>query len=320
MSDVIDARTATQGIITTVEARAKDPRWVWGLSFGPDFVALDRMTHGIQEKKLLVLISRPSGGKSALVSKWARVVAQELRDKKAGGVVRIATFEMSAEAYQMRMCASMANVPLTRIETGYATPEQLGRFKAAAEELAKLPLEYLEQAGSFAQLEQFIRRDGVCRLWILDHIGLVPGVSTGYNPYQALCQASIRLSALAHAHTTGIVLGHQNRKGTEGADKRPTGESVAGSDQITKDADLILGIYREDMWTKLPDEQMNQPKPGELLVIKNRNGHTGTVYTIYDPTRTEWKEAPGLNKVFTTEEAVPRSEKEQATNGRRPTR
>jgi hypothetical protein len=70
---------------------------------------------------------------------------------------------------------------------------------------------------------------------------------------------------------------------------------VAGSDQITRDADLILGLYRPDMFVRLPDEQAFDLKPGELLALKNRAGPMGTVYMVFDPKRTDWKEDPNLN-------------------------
>lgn len=271
------------------QERAKHPGKLWGLSWGEDMPKLNQVTGGIKPRKLYVLISRPNTGKSALAAKWALNVAE------AGKRVRIATYEMSAESYQNRIACFMANVPIYRIDQGTASGEELTRYVSAQARLAQMDIEYQESAETFEEMSAFFRADGGCDLGVLDHIGIVPGFY-GAQGYSNAASVSIKVSRLAHTTNTLVVLGHQNRESLKGEDKRPTAESVAGSDQITRDADIIFGLYRPDQFTQMAEDQYLLPKPGELLVLKNRDGAAGRViHMIYEPTRTDWKESPALN-------------------------
>lgn len=310
-SRVISSDDNAKHLVKLAEERARDPKWVWGMSWGPDFPALDRMTHGIDAKKMVLLISRPAAGKSALAAKWALNVARSF--KGTGKVVRVVTLEMSAASWQMRIGSFIAQVPIYRIESGYATAEQRARFVAAQAELAQLPIEYLESAESIEEIERFIGADRRCGFWVLDHIGIVPGISTAFSTYQAIQKVSQRVTKLCHLRVTGLILGHQNRQGTQGDDKRPTQDSVAGADQIARDADLILGLYRPDMFVRVADDEVKVVKAGELLVLKNRNGPMGTIHTLYHSSRTDWVEDQKANKT------VGEEEREEAGGGLRPT-
>lgn len=275
--------------------RKKNPKAIWGLSWGEDMPTLNTITGGIQDLSLNVLISRPAAGKSAIVSKWALSVARGFKTDGSGRRVKLATLEMSADSYQNRMGSFLANVPLRAIATGHISDAQLLRYQQAQIELATLPIDYLDACDTFDDIERFVTQGHDAGLFVLDHIGLVPGFVGGRDTWSSAGSVSIRLAKLAHTSVASIILAHQNRQSLTGEDKRPTQESVAGSDQITRDADLILGLYRPDMFVRLPDEQALDLKPGELLALKNRAGPMGTVYLVFDPKRTDWKEDPELN-------------------------
>lgn len=266
--------------------RADDPSRLWGLSWG--MPTLDQVTGGLGEKKLVVLISRPATGKSALAAKWALHLA------RGGAEVRIATYEMSANAYQHRMACFMSGVAVWRIDRGQATKHELAAYFTALAELARLPITYQESSNSFEELRDFFSADGGGAVGILDHIGLVPGFY-GAGGYSNASSVSIQVSRLAHTVSSLIVLGHQNRASLSGEDKRPTPESVAGSDQITRDADLILGLYRADQFVRMPDEEAEEVKPGELLILKNRDGAARTIHLLFSPPHTDWREVDELN-------------------------
>ena len=291
MQTPIRTDTVAEALIQRAQERAANPGRIWGLSWGDDLPTLDQITGGISYKQLIVLISRPNAGKSALAAKVALNVARQ------GKRVRVATYEMSANAYQHRMACFMSNVPMWRIDKGAASTDDLARYASAQGELAELDIEYQESGDTFEEMRDFFARNGGCDFGILDHIGLVPGFY-GSGGYSNAASVSIAVSKLAHSVCTLLVLGHQNRQSLQGEDKRPTPESVAGSDQITRDADLILGIYRADQFVREPAEvyDPNKMRPGELLVLKNRHGAAGmTIHLVYSPTRTDWKEDPELN-------------------------
>lgn len=276
-------------LVKRAEERAANPKKLWGITWGDDMPRLNLLTGGIQAKKLYVLISRPNAGKSGLAAKWALNVARD------GSNVKVATFEMSADSYQHRIACFMAGVPIWRIDTGSATDEQRLRYAKAHGELARLNITYLESAESFEEMENFFRANGGMDFGVIDHIGIIPGFY-GSGGYTNAASTSIRVAKLAHTFATLLVLGHQNRQSLSAEDKRPTPESVAGSDQITRDADLIFGLYRPDMFVRIPEDQANDLKPGELLILKNRDGAAGrTIHMIYSPQHTDWKENPELN-------------------------
>lgn len=277
-------------LIQRAEERARNPKKLWGITWGDDMPRLNQLTGGIQSKKLYILISRPNAGKSGLAAKWALNVARD------GQRVRIATYEMSADSYQHRIACFMSGVPIWRVDTGRATPEERVRYAKAHAELSRLDITYQESAETFEEMENFFRSKGGMDFGVVDHIGIIPGFY-GSGGYTNAASVSIRLAKFAHSFATLLVLGHQNRQSLSQEDKRPTADSVAGSDQITRDADLIFGLYRPDMFVRMPEDQANDLKPGELLILKNRDGAAGrTIHMIYSPQHTDWKENPELNQ------------------------
>lgn len=303
-------------LIARAQERAANPQQVWGLSWGEDMPRLNEITGGIQEKTLTVLISRPAAGKSSIAAKWGLNAARTFKREGKGLRVRIATLEMSAEAYQNRMGSFLANVPLRAIRSGHVTRDQLLRYQQAQVELGTLPIDYLDGCDTIDDIERFVVQGHDAGLFILDHIGIAPGFVGGLNSYSSASGVSIRLSKLAHTQVASIILGHQNRQSLSSEDKRPTQESVAGSDQITRDADLIVGLFRPDMFVRGPDEEALDPKTGELLILKNRDGAMGTVHMIFDPRRTDWKEVPMESKRADIQPVISaEAEKEGPTDG-----
>lgn len=311
MTNVQRSQEATKQVVTLMEERARDPKWVWGMSWGPDFPALDHLTHGIHAKKMLFLMSRPRVGKSAFAGKIAVSVARSF--KGTDKVVRIVTLEMDVESWLMRMGCFIADVSSARIESGYATPAQRARFIQAQAELAALPLEFLESPDSIEEIERFIGADGRCGFWVLDHIGILPGMDTAFSTYQQQQRGSIRMSNLCRRAATGLIIGHQNRMGAMGEDKRPTMENLAGADQMAKDADVLIGLYRPDLYVRQAADEEKPVKPAEIIVLKNRKGGSGTVNALYHTKRTDWKEDAEANKTIFDEE------REEADRGRRAT-
>jgi replicative DNA helicase len=68
-------------------------------------------------------------------------------------------------------------------------------------------------------------------------------------------------------------------------DKRPAMADLRGSGQLEADAANIMGIYRADLYERVSDEERNEPREAELLLLKQRNGPTGTIDMLWHPTR-----------------------------------
>lgn len=294
---MVTARDVAATSVARARARAQDPKDVWGIPTGFDY--FDTKTHGIRnipgDSELATLIARPQVGKTALAAKFARNIAKHFQANEPGKVVRLMLFEMSAEKFQDRIAAIEANVPLEAIETGRVSPAALDRFAQAHDVIAELPIEYLDQLSDMDQIARFIARDGTCGWWMLDHIGLVPGISGSSNNVSAFNLVSNRLKQATIKVAPGLVIAHQNRQSLAQPDKRPTEQSVAGGDSLMRDSDRLYGLYRPDLFQRLPDELADDPKPGELICIKNRHGPLFTDFLVYNPTRTDWMEDPTKN-------------------------
>jgi replicative DNA helicase len=203
-------------------------------------------------------------------------------------VVKVASLEMSPEAWQHRMICARANVNSERIKTGYANADQLKRYEQAANEVARLPIEYLSAASSLNELVKWIKQ-GEPAYWVIDHLGIIPVQTSADTTLAAtLIKASGYLRDLAHNYVPGLVLSQMN-KGFEGrADKRPTQADVYGGMLVAANADLIMGLYREDMHVRMPDEAKGKPVNAEVLFLKNREGGQATVDFLFAPTLPMW--------------------------------
>src|SRR5271165_4601102 len=97
--------------------RGNNPAEVWGYNWGID--GLNKATGGIVPGRMVVLISRPNVGKSALAGSLLTNVARQFFEGSDDKLVKMFTFEMSAEQIQHRLACQMARVPIRSIDTGY---------------------------------------------------------------------------------------------------------------------------------------------------------------------------------------------------------
>jgi replicative DNA helicase len=301
------SREVVDEVMRNAEARAADPKEMWGIApFG--FPSLDVLTGGIQHKKKIVLGARPKVGKSAFTGGIILNVARYFRDHVNKGLpesdwlwVKVITLEMKAAAWAERQAAGMAGVSTQKIRSGYTRPEQLEDFKKAGLELRGLPIAYYDdEAINFEQARKFLRDPHqMTGLWILDHIGLFREVSHGAannNATGAFQSAANFVMRECHETATGIIIAHMNRESERSSDKRPTLSTFAGTDQIGRNADLALALHRPWLYADIPPEQLSDPQPAELLVLAHRDGPSGVINLIYTPRSNSFVELPGMNE------------------------
>jgi replicative DNA helicase len=283
------SREVAEAAITQARERAASPAEVWGISWGID--GLDRVTHGILPGRMNVLVSRPNIGKSALAGGLLVTVGRQFLVDDSGKVVKLFTFEMSGLAVQHRLACQIADVSMHRIDTGFATPEQQAAYERAQLLLADLPIEYFDRSMNMTQIEREVRKEDT-GFWVLDHLRKVKEVSGAANPYQTLNEVIARITTLTQQDGfTGLVITHQNRSKQNAVDKRADLESIAGSDQAGQDADLLLALYREDVGKYSSEAERDTPKPGELLVVKNRHGAANFgIEMLFLPKKAKWVE------------------------------
>ncbi len=283
------SREVAEASIRQARARAASPAELWGPSWG--YEGLDKVTHGILPARMNVLVSRPNVGKSALAGSLLITVGEQFLGDDSGKVVKLFSFEMGAQAVQHRLACQIADVSMSRIETGYATPEQQAAYERAQLTLAELPIEYFDRRMTMTEIEREVREKNT-GFWVLDHLRQVKDMLGAASPYQTLNEIIARITILTQQDGhSGLIITHQNRSKQNATDKRADLESIAGSDQAGQDADLLLAIYREDVGKYANEAERDLPKPGELLVVKNRHGAANFgIEMIFLPKKAKWVE------------------------------
>jgi replicative DNA helicase len=246
---------------------------------------------------MCVLIARPGVGKSAFLGQVSLNVAEYFKAKGINKVVRIITLEMSAESYQKRIACYKADVSISKVNSGFISHEEMARFVRALDEIAELNIQYIDQVLEPDTIRRFIEdtKRGVCGFWGLDHMQIISNMQTD-STHSFLTQTAHIIRELSRSVAPSLILSQMNRKAEERQDKRPQLSDIFGSDGIGQDARRVIGLYREDIYNKLNDEERKQPQPSEVIVLKANNGQLGTVDFVFNPTRTEWREAPPKGK------------------------
>ena len=243
-----------------------------GLATG--FVDLDRMTSGLQAGELIIVAGRPSMGKTTLVMNMAEHVA--IYEKKA---VAVFSMEMSGSQLAMRMIGSVGRVDQHELRTGTFKEDDWGRLVEAVGKLNEAQL-YIDDTAGLNVLEvrsrarRLHRQCGGLSMVIIDYLQLMSGTSGGREENRAteIAEISRSLKSLAKELRVPVVaLSQLNRSVDSRQDKRPMMSDLRESGAIEQDADLILFIYRDEVYN--PDS----PRKGiaEIIIAKQRNGPVG---------------------------------------------
>ena len=257
--------------IKTVEQLYERKELVTGVPTG--FLDLDRMTAGLQPADLIIIGARPSMGKTSFALNIAQHVA--LHHQVAVGVYSL---EMSRDQLVLRMLCSEARVDLSKVRTGYLGERDFPRLALAAGRLAEAPI-FIDDTPAHNVLEmraksRRLKREANVGLIVVDYLQLMRGLTAEENRNQELSEISRSLKALAKELNVPIVaLSQLNRQVEQRADKRPVMSDIRESGSIEQDADVIMFIYRDEMYkADSQDEGV-----AEVLISKQRNGPTGTV-------------------------------------------
>ncbi|MBW2035968.1 MAG: replicative DNA helicase [Deltaproteobacteria bacterium] len=236
---------------------------------------LDEKTSGLQPGELIVIAGRPSMGKTALALNIARNAAVE-----TGIPAAIFSLEMSKEQLAFRMLSAEARIDASRMRGGFLSETDLARIIRAAGALSDIPI-YIDDSPTISALEirakaRRMKMEKGLGLIIIDYLQLMKGRSSAERRELEISEISRSLKALAKEVDVALVaLSQLNRKVEDRSNKRPVLSDLRESGAIEQDADVIIFIYRDEVYNR--DE--NNPNKGiaELLLAKQRNGPTGTV-------------------------------------------
>jgi replicative DNA helicase len=257
----------------TIEKLFKKKEAVTGVPSG--FKELDRMTAGFQPSDLIIIAGRPSMGKTAFCLDVAEYAAI---DNKIP--VAIFSLEMSKEQLVIRMLCSQAHVEGTRLRTGYLNESDWPKLTIAAGSLSESPI-YIDDTAALSVLElrakaRRLKSDHGLGMVIIDYLQLMKGRSRVESRQQEISEISRSLKALAKELNIPVIAVSQlSRKTEERTGNRPQLSDLRESGAIEQDADLILFIYRDEVYNRSEDNP-NRGK-AEVIIGKQRNGPIGKI-------------------------------------------
>lgn len=265
-------RSIVARAIDNIEKRFQDNTIITGISTG--FSDLDRLTTGLQPGDLVVVAGRPSMGKTLLGMNIAEHAA--IRSQKAALVF---SMEMPGESLVMRMLSSLGRIDQNRLRTGKLVEEDWTRLTSAVAMLSGAKL-YIDETPALTPMELRARARRVARekdklgLIVVDYLQLMRGQSNTENRTAEISEISRSLKTLAkELHVPIIALSQLNRSLEQRPNKRPVMSDIRESGAIEQDADLIVFIYRDEVYND------DSPDKGtaEIIIGKQRNGPIGTV-------------------------------------------
>jgi replicative DNA helicase len=268
-----------------------NPSDVTGIATG--FTDLDRMTSGLQEGDLIVIAGRPSMGKTSLALNIAEHVALVLKMP-----VAIFSMEMGATQLAMRLMGSVGRLDQQKIRTGRLTNDDWERLSGALGKLNDAPI-HIDETPAMNALEVRARARRLARQYggklgaiVVDYLQLMQAVSDGENRATEISEISRSMKALAKELKVPILaLSQLNRSLEQRPNKRPVMSDLRESGAIEQDADVILFIYRDEVY----NQDTQDKGVAEIIIGKQRNGPIGMVRLAFlgENTRFENLATPG---------------------------
>jgi replicative DNA helicase len=253
------------------------------------------MTSGMQGGDLIIVAGRPSMGKTAFSLNIGEHVAVE-----QGLPVAVFSMEMAGTQLAMRMLGSVGRLDQHRLRTGRLLDEDWPRLTHAIQKMNDAQL-FIDETPALNPMElrarsrRLARQCGQLGLIVIDYIQLMSGSGNGENRATEISEISRSLKGLAkELNCPVIALSQLNRSLEQRPNKRPVMSDLRESGAIEQDADVILFIYRDQVYN--PDSQ--DKGTAEIIIGKQRNGPIGTVRLTFLGEYTKFDNFTGGNAFF----------------------
>ncbi|MCP5247704.1 MAG: replicative DNA helicase [Candidatus Accumulibacter sp.] len=253
---------------------------------------LDGKTSGLQSGDLLIVAGRPSMGKTSFALNIAEHVAIEV-----GLPVAVFSMEMGGTQLAMRMLSSVGRLDAHRVRTGRLNDDEWSRLSFALGKMHEAPI-YIDETPALnpidlrARARRLHRQCGKLGLVVIDYLQLMSATSQGENRATEISEISRALKGLAKELGVPVMaLSQLNRSLEQRPNKRPVMSDLRESGAIEQDADVIMFIYRDEVYS--PDTA--EKGVAEIIIGKQRNGPIGTVRLTFlgEYTRFENFATPG---------------------------
>ena len=285
-------------VVRSLEERGQNPGTVTGLPTG--FTDLDKLTTGLHGGELVIIAGRPSMGKTALAMNIAESCV--LKEKKAAAIF---SMEMGSEQIVTRLLGSVAKVHQQKMRTGELDENDWAEIADALGKLNEAPL-FIDEGSALNSYELRARArrlhrstEGGLGLIVVDYIQLMSplGNINGENRATEISEISRSLKSLAkELNVPVIALSQLNRNVDSRPDKRPQMSDLRESGAIEQDADVIMFIYREEVYSP---ETLDKGI-ADIILAKQRSGPIGDVRLTFvgEYTRFENYANPGYESGY----------------------
>tara|TARA_B100001057_G_scaffold471765_1_gene534389 strand:+ start:389 stop:1780 length:1392 start_codon:yes stop_codon:yes gene_type:complete len=246
------------------------------------FKAIDNKLQGLQDGDLIVVAGRPSMGKTALAMNIAENVLVE-NDENTGAVL-VFSLEMPAESLTTRLLSGMSRLDQQDVRSGKLDNKQVTQVVEQSKKLRELPI-YIDDSSLLSPMELRARARRINRqepnglsLIVVDYLQLMQVPGSFENRVNQISEISRSLKSLAkELNVPVIALSQLNRAVEQRTDKRPMMADLRDSGAIEQDADVILFIYRDEVY----NEDSDQGNKAEIIIGKQRNGPIGKTYLTF---------------------------------------
>lgn len=287
------ASEVAREVIRRMEERVSDPRAVWGIPWG--LPGLDKLTGGIHSPELAILTARPSVGKTQMMVQMADSVfgyflSEDGQREYPGGMVKLVLCESTAEVFYRRWACMRSGVSQRMVRDGSIgqSPEKMSRFYQAMEEITSPQIEILDDAQTLEQVVSFLK-SGRTAWWALDYVQKCPLTPNRPNDggVAAITLISGALTEVAKLKAPGLALAHTPREVDKREDRRPRLGDIKGGSALEGDARVVMGLYREAVYERMPEDgSQQQAQNAELILLKNNDGDSGvSIPLLFYPRR-----------------------------------
>lgn len=251
---------------------------VTGISSG--YKELDQKTAGLQKSDFIVIAARPSMGKTTFAMNLCENAA--ITEDKP---VLIFSLEMPCEQIMMRMLASLSRVDQTKIRTGQLDDHDWGKITSTMSMLLEKRNMYIDDSSGLtptdvrARARRVFREHNGLSLIMIDYLQLMRVPIYADNRTREIAEISRALKALAKELQVPVVaISQLNRSLEQRSDKRPVNSDLRESGSIEQDADLIMFIYRDEVY----NDNSEMKGIAEIIIGKQRNGPIGTIKLTFN--------------------------------------
>ena len=264
---------------------SNDGKWITGVPSG--FDQLDNLTSGFQKSDLIILAARPSMGKTALALNIARNAAVDHNQP-----VAVFSLEMSKEQLSMRLLTAESRINSASLRRGQVSKQDWLRITNAASVLDSAPI-YIDDSSGITSMEvraksRRLKKEKDIGLIIVDYLQLMRASNPKERRDLDVGEMSASLKGLAkELNVPVIVLSQLSRAPEQNNNKRPMLSHLRESGALEQDADVVLFIYRDEVYNK--DEDNPQRGLAEIIIGKQRNGPVGDITLQFEKTYTRFQ-------------------------------